>query len=122
MRMTALLRHHFDRASVVAQGGLVVIACFFAALACPAGTWDDNRWFVLILLPVVARYLVTFELTGTFTIARSSFADPSALVRQRVQVWPFVLVLLVLPVVVTRAERCASPNRPSQRVSLGRST
>jgi len=35
--------------------------------------------------------------TAIFTFAWSSFANLGALVRQRVQVWPFVLLLLVLP-------------------------
>jgi hypothetical protein len=35
--------------------------------------------------------------TAIFTLAWSSFANLGALARQRVQVWPFVLILLALP-------------------------
>ena len=45
-----------------------------------------------------------------FAFAWSSFANLGALVRQRVQVWPFVLLLLALPAVVRRAERPRAMN------------
>jgi hypothetical protein len=41
--------------------------------------------------------------TGVFTFAWSSFSNLGALSRQRVQVWPFVLILLALPLVVEKA-------------------
>ena len=47
--------------------------------------------------------------TGIFAFAWSSFSNLGALARQRVQVWPFLLILLALPM-VTPARR--SLNRP----------
>jgi hypothetical protein len=41
--------------------------------------------------------------TGIFAFAWSSFANLGALARQRVQVWPFLLLLLALPLVVEQA-------------------
>lgn len=40
--------------------------------------------------------------TGIFTFAWSSFANLGALARQRVQVWPFVLLLLAVPAAASR--------------------
>ncbi len=51
--------------------------------------------------------------TVIFTFAWSAFANFGALVRQRVQVWPFVLILLSLPAITESAsgarERRANP-------------
>ena len=49
--------------------------------------------------------------TGIFTFAWSSFANLGALSRQRVQVWPFVLLLLAVPAVLVRPGRGAAPGR-----------
>ena len=57
---------------------------------------------------------------GIFAFAWSSFANLGALVRQRVQVWPFVLLLLALPAVVRRAERPRATNPLTTHTSLGR--
>jgi len=47
--------------------------------------------------------------TGVFTLAWSSFANLGALARQRVQMWPFFLVLLAIPVTLpTRRDRRAA--------------
>ncbi len=48
---------------------------------------------------------------GVFAFAWSSFSNLGALVRQRVQVWPFVLLLLALPVVLPR--RASAPGGPA---------
>jgi hypothetical protein len=48
--------------------------------------------------------------TGIFAFAWSSFANLGALVRQRVQVWPFVLLFLALPLAVERPS-----SRPTRR-------
>ena len=81
--MTALLRHHFDRGGTRwPTVGSSVIACFSgrAGLAWRAlGTTTAGS--CSSCSQVVARYLVTLELTGTFTVARSSFADPGVVVR-----------------------------------------
>ena len=61
-------------------------------------------WKRLRNVPAMAfrRPYVLFCLvyTGIFAFAWSSFANLGALARQRVQVWPFVLLLLALPIVV----------------------
>ena len=56
---------------------------------------------------------VAFCLTYTllFVVAFSSFANFGILTRQRVQVFPFVLVLLALPLVPGRIGRKRSPTR-----------
>jgi hypothetical protein len=70
-------------------------------------------WKRLRNLPTMAfrRPYVLFCLvyTGIFAFAWSSFSNLGALARQRVQVWPFVLVLLALPVVVPNTERPKAP-------------
>jgi hypothetical protein len=43
--------------------------------------------------------------TGIFAFAWSSFANLGALARQRVQVWPFLLLLLALPRVLPPSDR-----------------
>ena len=61
-------------------------------------------WRRLKNLPVLLfkrPYLVLAVVyAGIFTFAWSSFANLGALARQRAQVWPFVLLVLALPVVV----------------------
>lgn len=53
--------------------------------------------------------------TGIFTFAWSSFANLGALARQRVQVWPFVLLLLAVPAVLTwKPERGTGAGRRSK--------
>jgi hypothetical protein len=54
--------------------------------------------------------------TGIFAFAWSSFANLGALARQRVQVWPFVLVLLAVPVVISSSDRPAT-TRPGRVVT-----
>ncbi len=54
---------------------------------------------------------------GVFAFAWSSFSNLGALVRQRVQVWPFVLLLLALPLVLPRDR----PRPAEQRVPIGTS-
>ena len=49
-----------------------------------------------------AYVLFCIVYTGIFAFAWSSFANLGALARQRVQVWPFVLLLLALPMVQAR--------------------
>jgi hypothetical protein len=46
--------------------------------------------------------------TGMFAFAWSSFSNLGALARQRVQVWPFVLILLAVPLVVSRSDKPAA--------------
>ena len=55
--------------------------------------------------------------TGIFAFAWSSFANLGALARQRVQVWPFVLLLLALPIVVPPSERPATAPAPGRVVA-----
>jgi hypothetical protein len=62
--------------------------------------------------------------TGVFTFAWSSFSNLGALARQRVQVWPFVLILLSLPNIAGAVERRASKrrmpiNRPAEQPLQG---
>ncbi len=63
-------------------------------------------WKRLRNLPTMAfrRPYVLFCIvyTGIFAFAWSSFTNLGALARQRVQVWPFVLLLLALPMVQAR--------------------
>jgi hypothetical protein len=79
-------------------------------------------WRRLKNLPVLMfrRPYLVFCLVymGIFAFAWSSFANLGALVRQRVQVWPFVLLLLALPVLVPR-DRSRSSSHPSARTSVG---
>ncbi|MCU0271280.1 MAG: hypothetical protein MUF83_21940 [Acidimicrobiales bacterium] len=50
--------------------------------------------------------------TGVFAFAWSSFSNLGALARQRVQVWPLLLLLLAVPVVVERVrDRSSAPVR-----------
>ena len=56
--------------------------------------------------------------TGIFTFAWSSFANLGALARQRVQVWPFVLLLLAVPAVVPRrSDPLSKPVAPRRSVA-----
>jgi hypothetical protein len=58
--------------------------------------------------------------TGIFTFAWSSFANLGALARQRVQVWPFVLLLLAVPAVTRiRASTPRSGGSTARRVPAG---
>jgi hypothetical protein len=52
--------------------------------------------------------------TGIFVFAWSAFANLGALARQRVQVWPFFLLLLAIP------ERQDQPARPAPRQAFSR--
>lgn len=49
--------------------------------------------------------------TGVFAFAWSSFSNLGALARQRVQVWPFVLLLVSLPNIAGAAQRRAAKRR-----------
>ena len=66
-------------------------------------------WKRLRNVPSVAfrRPYVTFCIiySGIFAFAWSSFTNLGALARQRVQVWPFLLLLLAVPAVSTRTSR-----------------
>jgi hypothetical protein len=58
--------------------------------------------------------------TGIFTFAWSSFANLGALARQRVQVWPFVLLLLAVPVATrARASSQRSGGSDARRIPAG---
>ena len=76
-------------------------------------------WKRLRNLPAMAfrRPYVLFCLvyTGIFAFAWSSFTNLGALARQRVQVWPFVLVLLALPLVVPNTEPRGSSRSSSSQ-------
>ena len=74
-------------------------------------------WRRLRNLPAMAfrRPYVLFCVvyTGIFAFAWSSFTNLGALARQRVQVWPFVLLLLAVPAArTTRPRRLATPTSP----------
>lgn len=65
-----------------------------------------RRWLTLPTLAFRRPYvLMSVVYTGIFAFAWSSFANLGALARQRVQVWPFVLLLLALPLTVDRGAR-----------------
>jgi hypothetical protein len=49
--------------------------------------------------------------TAVFTFAWSAFANLGALARQRVQAWPFLLILVAMPLV--RSEKAAGPSTPA---------
>ena len=70
-------------------------------------------WKRLRNVPAMAfrRPYVLFCLvyTGIFVFAWSSFANLGALARQRVQVWPFLLLLLTLPRVLPPSGRSVTP-------------
>ena len=70
-------------------------------------------WKRLRNVPAMAfrRPYVLFSLvyTGIFAFAWSSFANLGALARQRVQVWPFVLLLLAVPIVLPPSDRSVTP-------------
>jgi len=73
---------------------------------------------VLIRRPYVLMSLVY---TGIFAFAWSSFANLGALARQRVQLWPFVLLLLAIPVAVDWAKegRSVGPGKRGRTVDRG---
>jgi hypothetical protein len=54
--------------------------------------------------------------TGVFAFAWSSFSNLGALSRQRVQVWPFVLLLLAIPVVLEKATQRQREQRHRSRL------
>jgi hypothetical protein len=77
-------------------------------------------WRRLQNLPTVAlrrpHVLMALVYTGIFAFAWSSFSNLGALARQRVQVWPFLLILLAIPVVVDRRRQSdASLGEPHTR-------
>ena len=88
------------------------------ALALCAVSWKRLRNVPSMALrrPYVLFCLVY---TGIFAFAWSSFANLGALARQRVQVWPFVLLLLALPVVVpASAPRFANDDHANAKIPV----
>jgi hypothetical protein len=76
-------------------------------------------WKRLRNIPAIAfrRPYVLFCIvyTGIFAFAWSSFSNFGALARQRVQVWPFVLLLLAIPLVVDETRRRRPESGPVAR-------
>ena len=96
-------------------GNVVAAVETTLVLALCVASWKRLRHVPTMALrrPYVLFCLVY---TGIFAFAWSSFSNLGALARQRVQVWPFVLVFLALPIVVpSRGRPAAAPGRAVAR-------
>ena len=80
---------------------------------------EPNHWLTCVTVePTAAGFTAVY--TAVLTFAWSAFANLGALARQRVQAWPFLLVLVVMPLVRSdtlgrRPERGASSTGVSAR-------
>lgn len=82
-------------------------------------------WRRLANLPAVVfrrpYVLMALVYTGIFAFAWSSFSNLGALARQRVQVWPFLILLLAIPLVLEKrkqAPNAAGRHAAGERRSL----
>jgi hypothetical protein len=86
------------------------VAALETTLVLALAVFGWRRWRTLPSVVFRRPYvLMCLVFTGIFTFAWSSFANLGALARQRVQVWPFVLLLLALPLVVRDPPRERRP-------------
>ena len=96
-----------------------VVAGLETTLVLALAVFGWRRWRTLPSVVFRRPYvLMCLVFTGIFTFAWSSFANLGALARQRVQVWPFVLLLLALPLVVKdepRDRRAVGGRAPTGR-------
>ena len=76
--------------------------------SCSAGGGSATRFASAFRRPYILFCIVY---TAIFTFAWSAFANLGALARQRVQVWPFLLILVAMPLV--RSEKAAGPAVPA---------